>query len=123
MTGKTLETIQIPHMEIKQLTPEQPVNQRRNQEGNLKILETNENGCRTFHNIQDTAKASSKLEFEEINTYNKKASRINNLSCTSRSWKNKNQSQNHQMERNKDQNRNRGYTNHTKDKQNKEMFL
>ena len=38
------------YVEIKQHNSEQPVDQRRNQKGNLKYLKTNENGDTTYHN-------------------------------------------------------------------------
>ena len=44
------------YVEIKQHNSEQPVDQRRNQKGNLKYLKPNENGNTTYHNLWDIAK-------------------------------------------------------------------
>ena len=44
------------YVEIKQHNSEQPVDQRRNQKGNLKYLKPNENGNTTYPNLWDIAK-------------------------------------------------------------------
>ena len=54
---------------LRQHTPEQTLNQRRNQKGNLKSLETNENGNTTYQNLCDTAKAVLRKKFVAINLH------------------------------------------------------
>ena len=49
-------------MEIKQYIPEQPIDQRKNQEENQKYLETNVNGNIIYQNLWDAAKRSCKRE-------------------------------------------------------------
>ena len=57
---------------LRQHTPEQTLNQRRNQKGNLKSLETNENGNTTYQNLQDAAKVVLRERIIMINAYIKK---------------------------------------------------
>ena len=51
-----IHIVPLKYVEIKQHNSEQPVDQRRNQKGNLKYLKTNENGDTTYHNLWDIAK-------------------------------------------------------------------
>ena len=68
-------------MEAKQYATKQPVGHWRNQRGNRKLLETNENGNTTIQNLWDTAKAVLRGKFIVIQAYLRKQekSQINNL--------------------------------------------
>ena len=59
---------------LKKHTPEQPMDQRRNQNGNKKYLETNKNENTTYQNLRGAAKAvlRGKLQQYKPTTRNKK---------------------------------------------------
>ena len=50
----------------------QPIGQKRNQKGNQKYLETNENGNTIYQNSWDAPKAGLRGKFIAINAYTKK---------------------------------------------------
>ena len=68
-------------MEIKLYVPDHPMGQKRNQERNLKISETNENENTTHQNLWDVEKAVLRGNFIAISAYIKKKGRshTNNL--------------------------------------------
>ena len=66
-------------MKIKQHTPEQSMDQRRNQKGNKKYLETNKNGNTTYQILWDAANAVWRGIFTALNPYRKKKRNISNI--------------------------------------------
>ena len=68
-------------MEAKQYATKQPMNNWRNQRGNKKYLETNEDENTTSQNLWDAAKASLRGKFIAIKSYLRKQekSQTNNL--------------------------------------------
>ena len=59
-------------MEINRHASKQPVGQRRNKKGNLKNLETSENGNTTYQNSWDAAKPVLRGKFIVTNVYVRK---------------------------------------------------
>ena len=68
-------------MKIKQHTPEQPMDQKRNQKGSKKYLEKNENESTTYQNLCDAEKAAIRRNYIVINAHitKKVRSQINKL--------------------------------------------
>ena len=76
-------------MEAKQYVTKQPMDHWRNQRGNKKYLETNENKNTVTQNWWDTAKAVLRRKFMAIQSYLRKQEQPNLTSKATRKWKTK----------------------------------